>query len=85
MKLGRRLILVGLKKTIFGPNKKNNYILSSAQIDISNNLDQLIWSKIAGAVLTSATLSSLGSFARLNQQLGLVRDKNQYLRLPSPF
>jgi Rad3-related DNA helicases len=73
-----------VEKTILA-NKKNNYILSSAQIDISNNLDQLIWSKIAGAVLTSATLSSLGSFARLNQQLGLVKDKNQYLRLPSPF
>jgi ATP-dependent DNA helicase DinG len=66
-------------------NKKTNYILSSAQIDISNNLDQLIWSKVAGAVLTSATLSSLGSFNRLNQQLGLVKTKNQYLRLPSPF
>jgi ATP-dependent DNA helicase DinG len=66
-------------------NKKTNYIINSAQIDVSNNLNNLIWSKAAGAVLTSATLSSLGSFARLNQQLGLVKDKNQYLRLPSPF
>lgn len=66
-------------------NKKINYILNSAQIDISHNLDQLIWSKVAGAVLTSATLSSLGSFDRLNQQLGLVKAENQYLRLPSPF
>jgi len=66
-------------------NKKTNYILNSAQIDISHNLDQLIWSKVAGAVLTSATLSSLGSFDRLNQQLGLVKAENQYLRLPSPF
>jgi Rad3-related DNA helicases len=65
--------------------QKTNYIINSAQIDVSNNLNNLIWSKAAGAVLTSATLSSLGSFARLNQQLGLVRDKNQYLRLPSPF
>ena len=67
------------------PNKKNNYLLNSAQIDISHNLNQLIWSKVAGAVLTSATLSSLGSFNRLNQQLGLVKSENQYLRLPSPF
>ncbi|SFV80555.1 ATP-dependent helicase DinG/Rad3 [hydrothermal vent metagenome] len=66
-------------------NKKTNYILNSAQIDISNNLNNLIWSKVAGAVLTSATLTSLGSFARLNQQLGLVKEQNQYLRLPSPF
>jgi len=66
-------------------NKKTNYTLNSAQIDISNNLNNLIWSKVAGAVLTSATLTSLGSFTRLNQQLGLVKEQNQYLRLPSPF
>jgi len=73
-----------IEKTILA-NKKTNYIINSAQIDISHNLDQLIWSKVAGAVLTSATLSSLGSFERLNQQLGLIKTENQYLRLPSPF
>lgn len=66
-------------------NKKTNYTLNSAQTDISTNLDSLIWSKVAGCVLTSATLSSLGSFDRLNKQLGLVKAENQYLRLPSPF
>lgn len=66
-------------------NKKINYIFNSAQTDISKNLDSLIWSKAEGVVLTSATLSSLGSFARLNQQLGLIKNENQYLRLPSPF
>jgi ATP-dependent DNA helicase DinG len=30
-------------------------------------------------------LSSLGSFDRLNRQLGLTKIDNQYLRLPSPF
>ncbi|WXU00709.1 MAG: ATP-dependent DNA helicase DinG [Catillopecten margaritatus gill symbiont] len=66
-------------------NKKTNYTLNSAQTDISTNLDTLIWSKVAGCVLTSATLSSLGSFDRLNKQLGLLKAENQYLRLPSPF
>ncbi len=66
-------------------NKKTNYSLCSAQTDISSNLDALIWSKAAGVVLTSATLSSLGSFDRLNKQLGLKKSDNQYLRLPSPF
>ncbi|BBB24482.1 ATP-dependent DNA helicase DinG [Isorropodon fossajaponicum endosymbiont JTNG4] len=66
-------------------NKKTNYLLNSAQTDVSKNLDQLIWSKVSGAILTSATLTSLGSFERLNKQLGLLRDENQYLRLPSPF
>ena len=66
-------------------NKKANYSLYSAQTDISGNLDALIWSKAAGVILTSATLSSLGSFDRLNKQLGLKKPENQYLRLPSPF
>ena len=45
----------------------------------------MIWSKAAGVVLTSATLTALGSFNRLNQQLGLRSSENQYLRLASPF
>ncbi len=66
-------------------NKKTNYALHCAKTDVSHNLNQLIWSKAAGVILTSATLSSLGSFYRLNQQLGLKKSENQYLRLPSPF
>jgi ATP-dependent DNA helicase DinG len=66
-------------------NKKTNYNLCSAQTDVSSNLNNLIWSKASGVILTSATLSSLGSFDRLNKQLGLVKSQNQYLRLPSPF
>jgi len=73
-----------IEKSILA-NKKTSYLLNSAQTDVAKNLDQLIWSKVSGAILTSATLTSLGSFERLNKQLGLLRDENQYLRLPSPF
>ena len=66
-------------------NKKNNYQLNTAKIDVSSYLDKLIWSKAAGVVFTSATLTALGSFDRLNQQLGLKLLENQYLRLASPF
>ena len=66
-------------------SKKTNYHLNSAKIDVSDHLDNLIWSKAAGVVLTSATLTALGSFDRLNQQLGLKANENQYLRLSSPF
>ena len=31
------------------------------------------------------TLTSLGSFDRINQQLGLKEKENRYLRLSSPF
>ena len=66
-------------------NKKTNYHLNTAKIDVSNLLDKLIWSRADGAVLTSATLTALGSFDRLNNQLGLNAKDNQYLRLASPF
>ena len=66
-------------------NKKYNYQLNSAKIDVSTSLKNMIWSKAAGVVLTSATLTALGSFDRLNQQIGLNALENQYLRLPSPF
>jgi ATP-dependent DNA helicase DinG len=66
-------------------NKKTNYHLNTAKIDVSSFLDNLIWSKSAGVILTSATLTALGSFERLNQQLGLKSNENQYLRLASPF
>jgi len=66
-------------------NKKLNYQLNSAKIDVSSSLNNMIWSKAAGVVLTSATLTALGSFNRLNQQIGLNQDENQYLRLASPF
>ena len=66
-------------------NKKLNYQLNSAKIDVSSSLSNMIWSKAAGVVLTSATLTALGSFNRLNQQIGLNPDENQYLRLTSPF
>ena len=66
-------------------NKKYNYQLNSAKIDVSTSLKNMIWSKAAGVVLTSTTLTALGSFDRLNQQIGLNALDNQYLRLPSPF
>lgn len=66
-------------------NKKPNYHINSAKIDVSNQLASLIWSQVKGAVLTSATMTSLGNFDRLNQQLGLLKVENQYLKLASPF
>ncbi len=66
-------------------NKKTNYHLNTAKIDVSDHLQSLIWSKAAGVILTSATLTSLGSFDRMNQQLGLEAKENRYLRLASPF
>ena len=64
---------------------KNNFHLNSAKIDISNNLNKMLWSRIKASVLTSATLSSLDSFDRFNTQISLSDENTKYLRLPSPF
>ncbi len=66
-------------------NKKFNFHINSAKIDVSEHLNKLIWLNAAGIVLTSATLTSLNSFDRFNSQLGLNNNENKYLRLPSPF
>jgi ATP-dependent DNA helicase DinG len=66
------------------PNK-NNFIFNSAYINISQNFESLIWKITHSSILTSATLSSLGNFNRLNEQLGLSKETAKYLRLPSPF
>lgn len=73
-----------IEKSLQGKNKIN-YHLNSAKIDISSSLEKILWSRVRGSILTSATLSSLGSFARLNSQLNLNDTNSQYLRLPSPF
>ena len=66
-------------------NKKIDYLLHTAKIDISADLKQLLWDNCHSAVLTSATLSSLGSFTRFNSQLGINENNGGHLRLPSPF
>ncbi len=73
-----------IKRSNLSENKFN-YHINTAKIDVSEQLNNIIWSEAAGIVLTSATLTSLNSFDRLNQQLGLSRKENKYLRLSSPF
>lgn len=73
-----------IEQNLQGKNKYN-YHLHSAKIDIADSLDKILWSRVRASVLTSATLSSLGSFARLNAQLSLNDKNTTYMRLPSPF
>ena len=72
-------------RQIIQPQNKNNFLFSSASINISQNFKNLIWKVVHSSILTSATISSLGNFNRLNQQLGLSKEIAKYLRLPSPF
>ncbi|WP_413734573.1 ATP-dependent DNA helicase DinG [Sodalis sp. RH21] len=55
-------------------------------IRVSDQLEKLLWSKIPHAVVTSATLRSLNSFARLQELSGLQeRAGDRFVTLGSPF
>ncbi|CCJ78690.1 ATP-dependent helicase DinG/Rad3 [Cronobacter muytjensii 530] len=55
-------------------------------IRVSDQLEKLIWRQVPHVVVTSATLRSLNSFARLQEMSGL-RDKagDRFVALDSPF
>ena len=58
--------------------------LSSSPVLAADNLQQRLWENCAGAVLTSATLSSLGNFDMLQMRAGLP-EHTHYLSILSPF
>lgn len=58
--------------------------ISSSPILAAHTLDELLWSRCCGAVLTSATLTALGTFERLAMRTGTPPDSN-YQVVPSPF
>jgi len=62
----------------------DDYELFSSPILAGDMLYDQLWSKAAGAVLTSATLTALGQFDRLKMRSGLDNE-TQCMQLPSPF
>lgn len=55
-------------------------------IRVSDQLEKLLWSRIPHVVITSATLRSLESFARLQELSGLhERNGDRFVTLASPF
>jgi len=59
-------------------------LLSASPVLAAENLKEKLWERCAGAVLTSATLSALGSFELLTLRAGLP-EATFYLSIPSPF
>ncbi len=60
--------------------------LHCAGIRVSSQLENILWSKVAHSVLTSATLRSLNSFARLQELTGLNEQAtDKFISLASPF
>ena len=62
----------------------DDYELFASPILAGDMLYEQLWSRAAGAILTSATLTALGSFERLKLRSGLDED-TACLQLPSPF
>lgn len=66
--------------------KKATFLLSASPTSVADHLKNNLWSSAYGVVLTSATLTALGNFARVNEKLGLdATDGTQQIRLTSPF
>lgn len=58
--------------------------LHSAPLLASEYLDDMLWSRCGGAVLTSATLTALGRFDRLQMHSGIPQQAS-FQVVPSPF
>ena len=57
---------------------------SASPVSAAPTLAKTLWGSCFGAVVTSATLTALGRFERLQERAGLA-NRYRYQRLPSPF
>lgn len=58
--------------------------IHASPISVSDKLQDLLWSRCFGVVVTSATLSVAGDFSRFQARSG-IDEMNQFTSLPSPF
>ncbi len=59
--------------------------LQASPVDVSTLLKEKLFEKVETCVLTSATLSSNGSFNFIRDRLGLEKQKTEVLQAPSAF
>ncbi|RLK48753.1 ATP-dependent DNA helicase DinG [Alkalispirillum mobile] len=63
-----------------------DYLVAASPVSAAAMLRAGLWSRAAGAVLTSATLTALGRFDRMRLACGLEEDDGtRYISLASPF
>ncbi|MFT5879448.1 MAG: ATP-dependent DNA helicase DinG [Moritella sp.] len=66
--------------------RQDDHIFAASLIDVDNKLENMLWSRCGGAILTSATLTALGNFNYFRRQVGLLNDEaTQFIQLNSPF
>lgn len=59
-------------------------VVAASPVSAAHTLAHHLWGRCFGAVLTSATLTALGGFERLQERAGLA-NRYRYQRLPSSF
>lgn len=64
--------------------REDDVTLNASPVDVSSELDELLWSRCFGAVVTSATLAVSGDFERFRYRTGIPEDST-FDALPSPF
>ncbi len=68
------------------PERENDYIIEVSPLEVGYRLDQLLWSRAAGAILVSATLRALNQFTFFCRQAGISETGGtRFLALASPF
>nr|WP_086937518.1 ATP-dependent DNA helicase DinG [Thaumasiovibrio occultus] len=66
--------------------REGDYLVEVSPIDVGWRLDNMLWSRAAGVVLTSATIRALNKFSYFCHQAGLYEDDGtRFLALSSPF
>ncbi|MGO2133094.1 MAG: helicase C-terminal domain-containing protein, partial [Halomonas sp.] len=63
---------------------ESELVFSASPVSAAHTLAKTLWGCCFGAVLTSATLTALGRFERLQERAGLA-NRYRYQVLPSPF
>src|SRR5699024_4682067 len=66
------------------PGGEAELTFSASPVSAAETLARYLWGSCYGAVVTSATLTALGRFERLQERAGLA-NRYRYQRLPSPF
>lgn len=64
--------------------RERSIVLSSTPVEVAGHLQRTLYQAVRFCVMTSATLSSAGSFAYVRDRLGL-HDATEYLHFDSPF
>ncbi|GAA4493024.1 ATP-dependent DNA helicase DinG [Pseudaeromonas paramecii] len=66
--------------------KEKDHSLHASPLEMGAWLERQLWSRCAGAILVSATLTALGKFDYFRHQAGLFDEAGvRFLRLQSPF